>query len=308
MNINITGTLEVQVTQQCNLNCNHCLMGKSRNNKITREVAEKIFENIKYVNDISFTGGEVSLAYDEIKMIIDIIKEKNIEVNQYSIIVNGTIYNERLLKLLKYTFKKGSIRVSVDYFHDKSIKEKYGNNLKRILLNYKRYLNHPHFEGIALLPKYILDSGNAKKLKDVIKVDEFAIGFASYQYNDNKELDVGPFVLFDVFGNLVSGGESYEINDNNHYGNIFNDDLSEMILNNSIYKCQNKKEFIKCYDRIILDYYYKDKIDGEWNQGYIKNNYVIRNKRIVKKNMKITNYIRNMKYYNDEKRLIFKVR
>ena len=302
MKINIKGTLDIQVTQQCNLNCGHCLMGKSRNNKITREVAEKIFENIKYVNDLVFSGGEVSLAYNEIKMIIDIIKEKNIEVNQYSIIVNGTIYNEKLLKLLKDNFNNGNIRVSVDYFHDKSIKEKYGNNLKRILLNYKRYLNHSHFEAIAPLPRYILNSGNARSLKDVIKVDEFAIGFASYK-NDN-EINVGPFVFFDVFGNLVSGGESYEINDNNHYGNIFTDDLIEMILNNSIYKCGNEKEFFECYNKIILDYYFKDKIDGEWNQGFIKNNYVIRNKRLVKKEMKITNPIRNMKYYNDEKRLI----
>jgi len=305
MKININGALDIQVTQQCNLNCDHCLMGKSRNNRITRVVAEKIFENIKYVNDLVFSGGEVSLAYDEIKMIIDIIKEKNIEVDQYSIIVNGTIYNEKLLNLLKDNFKKGNIRVSVDYFHDKSIKEKYGNNLKRILLNYKKYLNHPHFEALAPLPKYILNSGNARSLKDVIKVDEFAIGFASYQHDN--EINVGPFVFFDVFGNLVSGGESYDINDNNHYGNIFTDDLIEMILNNSIYKCNNDKEFYDCYDKIVLDYYYKDKMDGEWNQGFIKNNYVIRNKRLVKKDMKITNPIRNMKYYNDEKRLINKI-
>ena len=48
----------------------------STGKKITKQVAEKILENVKYANSIIFSGGEVALAYDEIKMIIDIIKEK----------------------------------------------------------------------------------------------------------------------------------------------------------------------------------------------------------------------------------------
>ena len=70
MNIIICGYLVIDVIQQCNLSCDHCVRGENTGKRITKEVAEKIFENIKSVDCICFTGGEISLAYNEIKMIM----------------------------------------------------------------------------------------------------------------------------------------------------------------------------------------------------------------------------------------------
>jgi len=305
MNLYIDHGLEIQVIQKCNLNCDHCFRGKSTNKRITKEVAEKILENVKYSRCIMFSGGEVALAYNEIKMIIDIIKEKNIKIDYYQIITNGTIYNKKLLDLLKDNFESGEIFLSCDYFHDKSIKEKYKSNLKLILRNLRKIVNDPHFKGINVLPKYIINSGNAKKLRDIYKVSDSAMGFISYPHTINGEhcLKVGPYVSFDVFGNLVDSSSTYELNDNNHYGNIFKDNLFDLILNNSIHICNDSNTFLEKL-QIRNDEFWG--IDEEVPSGFIKENYVIRNKKLIKEDMKIVNNIRNRKYYNEEKMLVFK--
>ena len=306
MDLYIEGGLEIQVIQSCNLNCEHCFRGKSTGKKITKEVAEKILENVKYAKSIIFSGGEVALAYEEIKMILDIIKAKEIKINSYQFITNGTIYNKKLLDLLKNNFISGEINLSSDYFHDKSIQEKYKHNLKEVLNNIRRIINHPHFKSINSLPKYLINSGNAKNLKDVYKVSDSAIGYISYPFEffNKTWLKVGPVVSFDVDGNLVDSSSTYEINENNHYGNVFNDNISELILKNSIKVCNDSNEFDKQLSKRYDEYWGNDDLPCN---GYMKENFVIRNKKLVKEDMKIINNISNKKYYNEEKRLIFKL-
>ena len=294
MEIRIIGSLILDVIQLCNLNCDMCLRGENTGKRITRKVVEKIFDEIKYVNEIVFSGGEVTLAYNEIKMILDVIKEKKVIVETYQIVVNGTIYNKKLFDLLKDNFKSGTIGISCDYYHDKSIKEKYPDKLDKIMENTIKITKERDFKHFIELPPILLNQGNAVNL-DVPKEEPNIIGFVS-TIRKKKYLCVGPEITIDVDGNLTGGNNTYEINDNNHFGNIFNTPLSKLIIENSIRRMFfNKNDFINYIEKLEDKYFY---IKG--SKGY-----VIRNKKIKREKRKVINIEKLNNSINDNsKRLI----
>lgn len=299
MNIFITDFLTIEVIQQCNLNCDMCLRGESTGKRITREVVEKIFDEVKYVRCIVFTGGEVTLAYNEIKMIIDVIKEKNVTIDEYQIVVNGTIYNKKLFDLLKNSFKKGTIAISCDYYHDKSIKENYKDKIETVMKNYKKITEEEQFIGLYHLPYILFNSGRAKNLTDVIKEEPSIIGFASMIKN-NKYLYVGPEICIDVNGNLVSGNNTYEITNDNHFGNIFDTSLSELIRKNSVRNYFLSKTHFIIVKNILENNYFFGKLN--------RRGYSIKNKKLVKNVKRKIIYPENInqEVNDDSKRLIYK--
>lgn len=62
MNI-LTDVLVLEVTQLCNLTCKHCLKGKSCSVFMSDEIIYNTFKEVKIVNTLLLTGGEVFLAY-----------------------------------------------------------------------------------------------------------------------------------------------------------------------------------------------------------------------------------------------------
>lgn len=50
----------------CNYNCEHCLRGQSRNNRMTRETLEKFLSQVSSIYEVTFTGGEVTLYLEPI--------------------------------------------------------------------------------------------------------------------------------------------------------------------------------------------------------------------------------------------------
>ena len=57
----ITPDLGIELTQKCNLNCSHCFRGAARNRNISKEIIEKVFDEIKYIQTLDLSGGEVFL-------------------------------------------------------------------------------------------------------------------------------------------------------------------------------------------------------------------------------------------------------
>ena len=118
----ITPHLGIELTQRCNLNCRHCFRGEARNKDISREIIEKVFDEVKYVGTLDLSGGEVFLAYEHLKMLLEIAKEKEVKIESCSMLINGTIYDERIYKLLDEFFGEDyQVGISSDDFHDKSI-------------------------------------------------------------------------------------------------------------------------------------------------------------------------------------------
>lgn len=297
MNIAIFGYLSIEVIEKCNLNCDMCMRGCDTGKRITREVVEKLFDEVKYVETIVFTGGEVTLAYNEIKMILDVIKEKKVKVDSYQIIVNGTIYNKKLFDLLKENFNKGTIAISCDYYHDKSILEKYPDKLEVIMSNYQKIMNERDFIGFNYLPRTIINCGNAENIIEIDKEEPSLIGFVTLKKNKNI-LYVGPDVAINVDGYFIGGNNTYEINDNNNLGNILDTNFSELLIKKSIKNLFfSRKRFVNYLNELNRKYFYTNEETG----------YMIENKNLVKRKRKVIkaqNY--NEELHDNSKRLIHK--
>ena len=297
MDIKVIGSLVVEVNEFCTLNCDMCLRGNQTNKKITKEVVEKIFNNIKYIDEIVFTGGEITLAYNEIKMIIEYIKKHNIKVKSYQIVVNGTYYNKELFDLLHDNFENGHIYLSIDYFHDKSILEKYKDKLDFIYDNYEKIMMEPDYAGIYQLPYIIIDSGKACNLTNICKEKPPILPFVSKI--SNNTLYVGPEINFDVSGNFTIGSSTYEKNKDNCYGNIFEIDLEKLILKKSLKRFfVSNKKFMDTIKKLEQDFF----TVPDQKQYYLKNGKIIRKKRII------TNNKFDKTIYDDSKRLIYQMR
>ena len=124
-----TPHLGIELTQRCNLDCSHCFRGESRNVNISREILEKIFDEIKYVETLDLSGGEVFLAYEQLKMLLEIAREKKARIEFCSMLTNGTVYDSRIYDLLdEYFGENYQVGISSDDFHDKSIRRIYRKN------------------------------------------------------------------------------------------------------------------------------------------------------------------------------------
>jgi len=54
--------LIIEITRKCNFTCDHCLRGEAQNKDIDHKVIDALLDNnIEYISNITFTGGEPSL-------------------------------------------------------------------------------------------------------------------------------------------------------------------------------------------------------------------------------------------------------
>ena len=53
--------LTLEVTRRCNMNCAHCLRGDAQCLDMSKEVVDKVLQDIDYISFLFFTGGEPSL-------------------------------------------------------------------------------------------------------------------------------------------------------------------------------------------------------------------------------------------------------
>ena len=93
--------LAMIVTEQCNLECEHCLRGQCSNWVMSDEVIEATLDQIVSIVNLNICGGEPTFALDRIEKIIDVIIEKQILVDAFSVVINGTRYDGKFLDLLK---------------------------------------------------------------------------------------------------------------------------------------------------------------------------------------------------------------
>ena len=75
--------LMIELTRRCNLACQHCMRGDPQDVTISREVIDRIVENIEECGYIAFTGGEPLLAMDELDYLVDRINEAGIKVKHH---------------------------------------------------------------------------------------------------------------------------------------------------------------------------------------------------------------------------------
>jgi len=75
-------SIGLEVTRNCTLACEHCLRGDAQAVNMDLEVIEKIFNNVRGIGTLLLTGGEPLIAVQQLEKIIELIKKKNIKVNE----------------------------------------------------------------------------------------------------------------------------------------------------------------------------------------------------------------------------------
>lgn len=127
----------IEVTRKCNLKCKHCLRGDAENIDFKKEDLIKFIEetNLKYINTLVITGGEPFLNLEGMKDILEILKEKEIEVSNFFIATNGTKFGLKELNIVAdyYNFcidnDISMVKISNSQYHQEERKNKPISNL-----------------------------------------------------------------------------------------------------------------------------------------------------------------------------------
>lgn len=279
MNI-IAKTLSLEVTEDCNLFCRHCLCGEKRKVNMSDEVIRAIFSRVSSVEELLLTGGEVFLAYETVKRILEIAKEMNVEILSGSIITNACIYDERIYKLFdEYFGDNYAIYISNDVFHDNSIRKIYTkrepsengslvpHSLEDVLNNTMMHMHNSHFMGYKLLGNKLIDVGRARNLSG----DKHPFEVCGYFYDYYKDyLLVGPIVFISSEGYITDGNDEISHYKCGSLGNVLEDNWEQAIINGGIHIPSNTPdEFLNFLDRREEEY---QKLKGV--------NYIIEDKKM----------------------------
>ena len=161
-----------EITQKCNMACEHCLRGDARNVDMSFDIIDAILERVESIGQIGFTGGEPSLKPEIMRYILDGCKKRNIPVNSFYLATNAKEIKPEFLHILidwyayclscdPYEAKEMSILApSADEFHE-YVPEENWNVLKAFSFwdDCKDYM-----DGKSSANRILIDEGRAKKL------------------------------------------------------------------------------------------------------------------------------------------------
>lgn len=120
--------LVLTVTDNCNMDCDHCLRGASvgDSTKLGKYLVD-IIEWCDRIDQITLTGGEPTLAVDNIKLIYNAVKAKGFDrLPSFYIVTNGLIYSEKMIQTLDewyFDFLKQELEPIPKFVSDGSLKE-----------------------------------------------------------------------------------------------------------------------------------------------------------------------------------------
>lgn len=253
------------VTEQCNLNCDHCLRGECSSKKMSDEVIEATLSQFDYIQTVSLCGGEVTLALDVVEKIINYIIEHQIIVDEITYTLNGTIYSKKLLELMDYSNSylkcKGykeeatSFAISWDSFHHAEVKRL--DILDEYIENIKKYSESKYFYGLRRLENKLFREGRAENLSSNITVPlrpmdiymtyytkyKNKLGFVKRVFDrENGSCLIGPIITVNVDGIVTECDASLEHQRTLYnYGNVLYESIEDIVLRrNAIITSPNK--------------------------------------------------------------------
>lgn len=258
--------LSLEVTEDCNLCCSHCLCGEKKKITMSDEVIRGIFSKIKVVETLFLTGGEVFLAYDTIKRVFEIAKEMDVEILNCSLVTNGCIYDERIYALLdEYLDDNYDVFISDDVFHDNSIKRIYKevnnslnpdlnpNTLDDVKNNMLKHMNNKHFIDFKSLGNKLINVGRAKNLSG--EKHPFEVSGYFYDYYKDNMLLVGPVMFISAEGYITEGNDEIKHYKEGSLGNVLDGSWENFLINGGIHiPCKTATEFFDFLEKRENDY------------------------------------------------------
>lgn len=235
--------LALNITDNCNLECRHCLRGDSCNNKMSDDVIEATLSQIKGAGNISINGGEPTLALDRIEKIIDYIIKNNIYVEEFTTTINGVIYSEELLYYMEIMNKYigeddvlSAFAISFDRYHIEEIKRL--GLLDQFRENVRKYSESKYFYGLRDIYVKLFREGRAasldKKLTVPLKPMDTFITYTDNNRKFDREnglCNIGPLITIGTNGNITECDASLEHQKTIYnYGNVLNESIEENVL------------------------------------------------------------------------------
>ena len=247
-------TLGLIVTDNCNLNCGHCLRGCSRNKIMSDNVIDKTFNQISHIDTLAISGGEPTLVPKTIEKIIESIIENNVSIGEMTFIINGTIYNEEFLRLIDYAEQYinrnkskepcVSVQISSDLYHKSEIERL--KIEKEYFENLKKYTESKYYTGLRELKNKLFREGNAQKLSEDLTVELKTMPILLTYYRihktlfgkryifdrENGQCYIGPIVAINPDGIVTECDSSIENQETIYnYGNVLTDGIEDICLN-----------------------------------------------------------------------------
>ena len=116
----------IEVTRKCNMTCEHCLRGEAQKLSISDLVLNNFFRQIRdsYIDSITITGGEPSLATDRIQAVLRFIRMYHIEVGYFYMVTNAKKVTKEFIQVILDMYMQSSeqesfaVNYSDDQFHD----------------------------------------------------------------------------------------------------------------------------------------------------------------------------------------------
>ena len=262
-----TPHLGIELTQRCNLDCSHCFRGASRNINISKDILKKVFEEIEYVQTLDLSGGEVFLGYEQLRLLLDIAKEKGVIIEYCSMLTNGTIYDGRIYELLDEFFGENyQVVISSDDFHDKSIRRIYGKisndsqnpdlhplSVNDVKNNMSRHFYNKNCVGFQRVSNRLINNGRAVNVKTPHK-DFEAMGYYFNSINPSTLL-VGPMIFVGADGFVSDINSDLDKRIEQSLGNINDTRISNLVLNGGIeIECHDIDEFFTLMQKRETDF------------------------------------------------------
>lgn len=125
-------SLVINITNICNMDCEFCLRGGSRQGKLDLALIPKIFKGISKVDTLTLTGGEPSMYPEAVTAITDylVYHKDDIQIDGMFIATNGKVYCQELVDAVKtmmylYMERKFGDGSYMDYSSRRFIKSMY---------------------------------------------------------------------------------------------------------------------------------------------------------------------------------------
>lgn len=256
--------LSIELNRQCNLQCAFCCRGDAQNIIMSKEVIDRIFENVLDCGQIAFTGGEPLLHPELMDYFLKKIDENKWNTVDVQFTTNGTICDPTVIDMLnrfcsKRDGRTALIRVSADQFHDAA-------QSKRAIDYYSNLCaRNPNILVVSEKSHTFWRTGRAKDLvksqPDILKECRFIDQNEHYSHRVKiRDDEVICMLEISANGNVgFSETRDYESNDFLAFGNILENSMAELIQrnnNNCVLACDDIEKLCPslqlCQERVTM--------------------------------------------------------
>jgi hypothetical protein len=221
--------LVLEVTRRCNMCCEHCLRGEAENVDLTKEIVDEALKDVKYISTITFSGGEPTLNVPIIQYVLEVCKQKNIDVYNFFVATNGKKVSRNFIMTMldwyAYVIECGGepeycqVALSKDNFHESIDKD--NENLLRGLSFFSNESKNTDFS-----KSYLIAEGRALYLPNTWKKDIREFSSIEGEWNvDDDSIRIEGMTYISANGDVKTDCDLSFDNDDYTIGNVKNDSL-----------------------------------------------------------------------------------